>query len=63
MDFFSLCVSKFLALSYVGPISCGLILPTAILVQIGTDLGNTAITIWIVSGGAVTSSVSLTIAG
>lgn len=54
---------KFLSLSYVGPLSCGVSLIGSILVQVGTDLGDTTIIAWILSAGGITSSVSLTIAG
>ncbi|OAL43685.1 putative major facilitator superfamily transporter [Pyrenochaeta sp. DS3sAY3a] len=52
-----------LSLSYVCPISCGFILIAAILVQIGTDLGDTDNITWIVGGWSIASSVSFSIAG
>ncbi|SMQ51128.1 unnamed protein product [Zymoseptoria tritici ST99CH_3D7] len=52
-----------LCLSYVCPISCGFIMPSAILVQIGTDLGDTINITWIVGGWSIASSVSFSIAG
>lgn len=45
------------------PIACGFILITAILVPIGTDLGDTTNTTWIVGGWTIASSVSFSIAG
>lgn len=38
-------------------------LPTAILVSIGTDLGDTSHTVWIPGGWSIASSVSFSIAG
>ncbi len=52
-----------MALSYVGPLSFGVSLVGAMLVTIATDLGDTSTITWIIGGGAITSSVSLTVAG
>lgn len=45
------------------PVSAGFTLITAILVQVGTDLGDTTNIAWIVGGWSVASSVSFSIAG
>jgi len=52
-----------LAFAFVLPISCGFVLITGILVQVGTDLGDTANITWIVGGWSIASSVSFSIAG
>ncbi len=56
-------VKQFLALSYVCPIGCGFFLISAILVPVGTELGDTQNIAWIVSGWSTASSVSFSIAG
>ncbi|KIV87065.1 hypothetical protein PV11_02636 [Exophiala sideris] len=52
-----------LSFSYVCPISCGFVLITGILEQVGTDLGDTDNITWIVGGWSIASSVSFSIAG
>lgn len=50
-------------MSPVAPISSGFLIATSILVQMGTDLGNTTNIGWIVSGWSIASSVSFGLAG
>ena len=52
-----------IAFAFVLPISCGFVLITGILVQVGTDLGDTANITWIVGGWSIASSISFSIAG
>ncbi len=47
----------------MGPVSGGFLLPTAILFQIGTELGDTSNIAWIPGGWSIASSVSFSIAG
>jgi MFS family permease len=53
----------FLSLAFVPSLTCGFILPAGILVQIGTELGDTANIAWIPGGWSIASSVSFSIAG
>ena len=52
-----------MGLSYVAAISCGLVLVTGILAQIGTALGDIENIVWIPGGWSVASAVSFSIAG
>lgn len=54
---------QFMGLSYVAAISCGLVLVTGILAQIGTALGDTENIVWIPGGWSIASAVSFSIAG
>jgi len=56
-------VRKFLGLSTVGPISCGILLVPTILTPIGQALGGIAQIGWIPSSWAIASSVSFCVAG
>ena len=47
----------------MAPISCGYIIPAGILVDIGTDLNNTADIGWVVSSWSIASSVSFALGG
>ncbi|KIM94667.1 hypothetical protein OIDMADRAFT_135585 [Oidiodendron maius Zn] len=53
----------FMGLSYVAAISCGLVLVTGVLEQIGAALGDTENIVWIPGGWSVASAVSFSIAG
>ena len=54
---------QFLGLAPVGPISGGQLMAGAILVQIGSALGNLTDIGWLISGWAIASSVSFCVAG
>lgn len=54
---------QFMGLSYVPSISCGLLLPSGILQQIGQELGDTDNIAWIPGGWSVASAVSFAVAG
>jgi MFS family permease len=56
-------VSQFLGLSLVGPVALGYLVVVAVLVQIGTALGDLTNITWVASGYAVSQSVSFSIAG
>ena len=47
----------------MGPVSGGFLLVTAILFQIGTELGDTSSIVWMPGGWSIASSVSFSIAG
>lgn len=47
----------------MAPLSLGFLLPTAILVQLGTALGDVETIAWIPGGWSIASSVSFSIAG
>ncbi|ETI23080.1 hypothetical protein G647_04876 [Cladophialophora carrionii CBS 160.54] len=53
----------FLGLAFVGPVSGGFLLITAILFQIGTELGDVSNIAWMPGGWSIASSVSFSIAG
>ena len=55
--------AKFLGLSVVAPVSCGFIVVTSVLYDIGLDLGNVVDLGWVVSGWSIASSVSFSLAG
>lgn len=60
----SICLSVlFLALAFVPSLTSGFILPAGILVQIGTELGDTTNIAWLPGGWSIASSVSFSIAG
>lgn len=50
-------------MSPIAPISTGFLIATSILVQMGTDLGDTTDIGWIVSGWSIASSVAFGLAG
>lgn len=52
-----------MGMSYVAAISCGLVLVTGILAQIGTALNDMENIVWIPGGWSVASAVSFSIAG
>lgn len=52
-----------MGLSYVPAISCGLVLATSLLAQIGVSLNDTEHISWIPTGWSVASAVSFAIAG
>ncbi|KAK4934541.1 hypothetical protein LTR10_024228 [Elasticomyces elasticus] len=53
----------FLGLSFVGPVALGFLLMSSVLVQIGTELGDTAPIVWMVGAWSIAASVSFSIAG
>jgi MFS family permease len=57
------CHIQFLGLAFVGPVSGGFLLITAILFQIGTELGDVSNIAWMPGGWSIASSVSFSIAG
>jgi hypothetical protein len=60
----SVCLSiLFLSLAFVPSLTSGFILPAGILIQIGTELGDTANIAWLPGGWSIASSVSFSIAG
>jgi len=54
---------QFLALSFAGPVGIGFSLVTAIIVQIGLQLGDVTTITWLVGAWSIASSVSFAIAG
>jgi MFS family permease len=52
-----------MGMSYVAAISCGLVLVTGILAQIGIALDDIENIVWIPGGWSVASAVSFSIAG
>lgn len=56
-------MTQFLILSFVAPLACTFILPAAVLVQIGSSLGDVSHVTWIVGGWSISSSVAFCVAG
>ena len=58
-----LTIFQFLAMSPLAPLGISFSLTTAILQQLGTELGDTADITWIVGAFTITSAVTFSVSG